>query len=338
MIENILVLLAILIVLLELYRFLRAIWLRQLLGKKKKVKRPRKPMVLKPKSERACRFCQEDKGKRRSISRELPEPWSARKGRGGRKKQFSTEGYFCSNPICDYYHITDERVQALVANGTHGTQEVIQDLKCQACGKKFTARGGHNPLPAENALRAGGENCVAVSVRRGCFCFRGGVRRTGDHHPHLVVSQRNAGEETARAISGGAGVDPRAARRTVGEYVVRQPGYVAVGGKRCQNQAGAGLADRRTQPGNGVFRGARVKGRLAACCVPVFSMDGLKHYFYALTAHFGEWEASDGKKPVWVLLGEFVYGQVIKHQRRRRTVEVERRVLLLMVRSNLDKF
>ena len=29
-----------------------------------------------------------------------------------------------------------------------------------------------------------------------------------------------------------------------------------------------------------------LKGRLEAGCVPVFSMDGLKHYFYALTAHF----------------------------------------------------
>jgi transposase-like protein len=27
-----------------------------------------------------------------------------------------------------------------VGYGTHGTQEVIHDLKCQACGKKFTAR------------------------------------------------------------------------------------------------------------------------------------------------------------------------------------------------------
>src|SRR5512133_3937095 len=70
-----------------------------------------------------------------------------------------------------------------------------------------------------------------------------------------------------------------------------------------------------------------LKGRLADGCVPMFSTDGLKHYFYALTAHFGKWESGDGKKPVWVLLSEFVYGQVIKHQRRRRTVEVERRVL-----------
>lgn len=70
-----------------------------------------------------------------------------------------------------------------------------------------------------------------------------------------------------------------------------------------------------------------LKGRLSIGGVPVFSTDGLKHYFYALTAHFGKWEAAEGKKPVWVLLSEFVYGQVVKHQRRRRTVAIERRIL-----------
>lgn len=71
-----------------------------------------------------------------------------------------------------------------------------------------------------------------------------------------------------------------------------------------------------------------LKRRLAVGCVPVFSTDGLKYYYYALTAHFGKWEWAGGKKPVWVLLSDFVYSQVIKHQRRRRTVEVERRVLV----------
>ncbi len=31
-----------------------------------------------------------------------------------------------------------------------------------------------------------------------------------------------------------------------------------------------------------------LKGRLAVGCVPVLSTDGLKHYFYVLTAHFGK--------------------------------------------------
>jgi hypothetical protein len=54
-----------------------------------------------------------------------------------------------------------------------------------------------------------------------------------------------------------------------------------------------------------------LKRRLAADCVPVFSTDGLKQYFYALTAHFGKWEWAGGKKAVWVLLSDFVYSQVI---------------------------
>ena len=62
--------------------------------------------------------------------------------------------------------------------------------------------------------------------------------------------------------------------------------------------------------------------------VPVFSTDGLKHYYYALTSHFGKWEREEGKKTVWVMLSDFLYAQVIKHQRRRRTVEVERRMLV----------
>jgi IS1 family transposase len=71
-----------------------------------------------------------------------------------------------------------------------------------------------------------------------------------------------------------------------------------------------------------------LKGRLKAGCVPVFSTDGLRHYYYALTSHFGKWEREEGKKPVWVMLSDFLYAQVIKHQRRRRTVEVERRMLV----------
>jgi len=58
-----------------------------------------------------------------------------------------------------------------------------------------------------------------------------------------------------------------------------------------------------------------LKGRLRPGCIPVFSTDGLKNYYYALTAHFGKWELSDGKKPVWVLLSDFVYAQVLKNQK-----------------------
>jgi hypothetical protein len=54
--------------------------------------------------------------------------------------------------------------------------------------------------------------------------------------------------------------------------------------------------------------------------------------FYALTAHFGQWKQLEEGRPVWVLLNDIIYGQVIsfakltQRQKRRRTVEVERQM------------
>jgi hypothetical protein len=68
---------------------------------------------------------------------------------------------------------------------------------------------------------------------------------------------------------------------------------------------------------------------LAADCLPVFTSDGLKLYFYALTAHFGKWvETAGQQKRQWQVPAELLYGQLIKHYRRRRLVRVERRALL----------
>jgi hypothetical protein len=81
-----------------------------------------------------------EKGNLTSPQPGMPEPWRLRKGRGGPKKRQSTQGYFCPNPECEYYCITDESIHDLVGYGSHGKQEQIRDLKCQACGKKFTSR------------------------------------------------------------------------------------------------------------------------------------------------------------------------------------------------------
>jgi hypothetical protein len=93
-----------------------------------------------PENERDCPNCVQDKGKQIPIPRAIPKAWSERKGEGGRQKQISTEGYFCSNARCDHYGVREEKVHALVWDGSHGKYEEIPDLKCQACGKKFTIR------------------------------------------------------------------------------------------------------------------------------------------------------------------------------------------------------
>lgn len=75
LIENIVVISAILISLFRHYQYLRGLWLRRMLEQKKKAMRLRRPMMLKPKSEHKCRFCKEEKGKHSTVEREEPEPW-----------------------------------------------------------------------------------------------------------------------------------------------------------------------------------------------------------------------------------------------------------------------
>lgn len=84
----------------------------------------------------------------------------------------------------------------------------------------------------------------------------------------------------------------------------------------------------RTQPIAHAVLYALVKV-LAPDCLPMFTSDGLKLYFYALTAHFGSWIETIGPKtPVWQVRADLLYGQLTKHYCRRRLVRVEHRALL----------
>jgi hypothetical protein len=58
---------------------------------------------------------------------------------------------------------------------------------------------------------------------------------------------------------------------------------------------------------------------LAPGCVPAFTTDGLQAYFYALTAHFGQWGREPGqRKAHWQVADELLHGQLVK--RKGRTV------------------
>jgi transposase InsO family protein len=59
--------------------------------------------------------------------------------------------------------------------------------------------------------------------------------------------------------------------------------------------------------------------------LPLFTSDGLNVYFYALTAHFGQWRevVRCGRKALrWQVAAGLIYGQVKKCYRRRRLVRV----------------
>jgi hypothetical protein len=60
-------------------------------------------------------------------------------------------------------------------------------------------------------------------------------------------------------------------------------------------------------------------------CLPLFTSDGLNLYFYALTAHFGQWlEVIQRGRHVrqWHVAAELIYGQVKKNYRRRKLLRV----------------
>ena len=53
-------------------------------------------------------------------------------------------------------------------------------------------------------------------------------------------------------------------------------------------------------------------------CVPAFTSDGLRQYFYALTAHFGHWKYPD-KQWKWLVSDALLYGQLIKRRNKRKS-------------------
>ena len=107
-------------------------------GPKQKTPRP-----LKPKTADDCPFCQTEKEKQDNpLPEQALKPWSEVKSSCGRKKSHSTQGYACPNQDCNYFGIGDEHIHALVGYGWHGKTDVIQDLRCQACGRKFSVRWG----------------------------------------------------------------------------------------------------------------------------------------------------------------------------------------------------
>ena len=66
-----------------------------------------------------------------------------------------------------------------------------------------------------------------------------------------------------------------------------------------------------------------LRQRLAPDCLPIFTSDGLHLYFYALTAHFGQWVQGVGQRArEWQVAAGLLYGQVKKRYRRRRLVGV----------------
>jgi len=252
-------------------------------------------------------------------------PWREVKSRRGAPKRVNTEGFACPNRSCPYFGITDAQIHALVGDGKHSHAEMIQTFRCQACHTTFSARR-HTPLyrlktPSHqiavvlSALAEGLDPSAAERV----FCYRQAtittwLSRAGEHAqtlhertfrtlwlPHLQLDElRTRLRNSSQVLRLWLAIDPLTKILPVLEL-----------GPRTQTMAHQLIH--------------ALRQILAPGCLPLFTSDGLNLYFYALTAHFGQWLALGRRgrnARRWQVESSLIYGQVKKSYRRRKLIRV----------------
>jgi IS1 family transposase/transposase-like protein len=272
----------------------------------------------------ACRLCcTPSSGVRPAPT--LLRPWCEVKSRRRAPKRVNTEGFACPNQQCPYFGITDAHIHTLVGDGKHGLAERIQTFRCQACHRTFTARR-HTPLyrlktpshQVEVVLSALAEGLDASAAER-VFGHRQATittwqSRAGEYAeilhercfrnlqiPHLQLDElRTRLRSATQVLWLWLAIDPLTKIIPVLHL-----------GPRTQNVTHMVIHSLRQL--------------LAPGCLPLFTSDGLNLYFYALTAHFGQWleVARRGRKArQWQVAAGLIYGQVKKSYWRRKLVRV----------------
>ena len=256
-------------------------------------------------------------------TRQLPVPWCAVKSRRGAPKRLLTDGFACPTPTCAYYRITDAHIHALVGDGTHGTHERIQTFRCQACRTTFSARRDtplyrlKTPSSRVSAVLAALAEGLDISAAERVF---------GHHHTTITAWLMRAGEQSALLHDhwfqnlhlphlqlDEVRTRLRGRMHTLWLWVTIDPLTKIIPvlhlGARTQDAAHSVIHKLRQQ--------------LAPDCLPVFTTDVLRLYFYALTAHFGQWGTRAGRRSRrWQVATDLLYGQVKKTYRQRKLMRV----------------
>lgn len=294
-------------------------WLK--IKAKERWKAHRQKRHLHPKTPDECPLC---------CGTEAPRPrtpdsaiaYPEHKSKRGRKKALNSEGFACLNPDCVYYGVTDAGRHALVGDGRRGKAGDIQRWRCQGCQHPVSARCA-TPLfrlkrPAwcvEIALYL-----LCIGVSRAQIARLLGVdertvalwlERAGKHgerlHQHSCQNQEPAVVQMDELMA--------RVRSTVKRWWV----WFALD-PHTKVLLSLHLGSRKTDSAMG-FVHALVATFTPGYC-PLFLSDGLPAYFYALTAHCGQWVG--GK---WQVAPRLAYAQMIKILRWRHLIACFPRVL-----------
>jgi IS1 family transposase/transposase-like protein len=294
---------------------------------KGEAKRSTRHRLLKPRSPDDCPACRLA-SPASSAADPAPapvRPWREVKSRRGAPKRINTEGFACPNPQCPYFGKTDADIHALVGDGKHGRAEPIQTFRCQACRSTFSARRdtpfyrlktpSHQVAMVLAALAEGLDPSAASRVfgsRQATITTW--LTRAGKHAqtlhertfchlrlPHLQLDELRTRLRCATQVLWlWLAIDARTKILPVLQL-----------GPRTQHMAYLVIHSLRQS--------------LAPGCLPLFTSDGLNLYFYALTAHFGDWlpvRRRGRNVRQWQVEPRLIYGQVKKSYRRRKLVRV----------------
>jgi transposase-like protein len=291
--------------------------------------RNRLPRVLKPRCPDDCPACRlaspalEGAGPVPAPVR----PWCEVKSRRGVPKHIDTQGFACPNPQCPYLRVTDACIHALVGDGKHGRAERIQTFRCQACRITFSARL-HTPLyrlktPSQQiamVLSALAEG-LDPPLPSGSSAFDKPPSRPGCS---VLASTHTPCTSASSAIC---------ASRTC-SWMKCAPGCVAP--DKCSGCGWQSILAPSCFPCSIWVRAPNIWHIYLSTlyeiawppfCLPLFTSDGLNLYFYALTAHFGQWlEGGRRGRPLrrWQVAAGLIYGQVKKSYHRRKLVGVSK--------------
>jgi IS1 family transposase len=287
------------------WRESRTGWERQAKGKGGRVWHAQSP--------KECPLCREAHGQVTQNRERSVEPWRVRKSKQGRPKTVDTEGHSCANEACVYYAITDSAVHALVGYGKHHGVDSTQYFKCQACGTKVSARWNTAMYDLKTAVGRVEEVTTALSegvdVSAAHRIFKHDERtiqrwldRSGEHarraHAHFfhhLVCHHLQLDELVTKLRG-----------------MKDRLYIWVAlDAHTKIIPAIRVGERKREDAMGFVH--ELWQRLAPGAPPVFTTDGLRLYFYALTAHFGQWVPQAGKRrPVWQVDPRLLYGQLHK--------------------------
>ena len=283
-------------------------------------KKRRAAAKLKPHSPESCPLCMRGYHHFPRKPHRDVVPWKDLKEPSGRKKKIDTTGYACMNPDCQYRGVTDPEVHALVSDGCRGVRKDILYLRCQACGTRQTSR---LDTPMKD-LKTPVEQVAMVMTAMAEGLSISSAARVFGHHPATIAGwMERGGLHSARLHEQMLFQKLEAGHVQLDELVTKVRNRVknvflwtAVEAKSKLIIA-ISLGDRTVK--NACLLLHQVALALAPGILPVFASDGLNHYHYGITAHYGHYEKPPrARKFHWIPDERLEYVQLRKERRGRK--------------------